>query len=387
MRPRVPGPRPRRGLQLGAATSDTTPPDRRRGARPRSVRRRLVELPEGSASIVPTKGVADVEATEVDLTRPADRGPLRPDVGSLAGGPDEVVVNEALADKGYARRRRPRGRRAPTHRPDHRRHRRSRRTRATTRSRSGPLGSLGARRRRRPNLARRRRPGQLGDGAGAQHRRRDRALARGRPRPAADPPRWPSRSRPRPARRRCVAVDRAGRGDGPARGRPARRPGVRGRRPPTVPQPRPDGRHRRHARAGPPGRPGRRARPGRSRRRRSASSLGIGIGWTLLPIVQRFAGSWFGPFDVPWLHLVGIAGFGLLSAFLAAVVPGAGSRHARTSSRCWPGGAATGARRCDRRSLGLVLLGAGIAGCGVRRERQRTASSASPARRSWPCSA
>ena len=92
---------------------------------------------------------------------------------------------------------------------------------------------------------------------------------------------------------------------------------------------------------------------GSVRRRCSASSLGIGVRLAVvLPIVQRYAGTWFGPFDVPWLHLVGIAAFGLLSAFLAAVGPGAGSPHARTSSPCWPAGGETGARRCARRSSG-----------------------------------
>ena len=36
--------------------------------------------------------------------------------------------------------------------------------------------------------------------------------------------------------------------------------------------------------------------------------LGIGVAWAVLPIVQRYSGTWLGPFDVPWLHLVGIAG-------------------------------------------------------------------------------
>ena len=49
--------------------------------------------------------------------------------------------------------------------------------------------------------------------------------------------------------------------------------------------------------------------------------LGLVVGWALLPVVQHFSDSWLGPFDVNPLHLLGIAGFGLLSAFLAAVVP------------------------------------------------------------------
>ena len=51
------------------------------------------------------------------------------------------------------------------------------------------------------------------------------------------------------------------------------------------------------------------------------SVLGIGAAWLLLPLVQRFSNTWFGPFDVPWPHLLGIAAFGLVSALLAAVVP------------------------------------------------------------------
>lgn len=49
--------------------------------------------------------------------------------------------------------------------------------------------------------------------------------------------------------------------------------------------------------------------------------LGIGLAWVLLPVVQRFSGQYFGPFDVRWLELVGIAAFGFVSAVLAAVVP------------------------------------------------------------------
>ena len=89
--------------------------------------------------------------------------------------------------------------------------------------------------------------------------------------------------------------------------------------------------------------------------------LGIGAGWALLPVAQRFSGTWFGPFQVPWLHLVGIAAFGLLSAFLAAIVPAwIASRQDIV--------AVLAGRRGDRapsmRSplLGLLLLGAGVAG-------------------------
>ncbi len=92
--------------------------------------------------------------------------------------------------------------------------------------------------------------------------------------------------------------------------------------------------------------------------------LGIGAGWALLPVAQRFSGTWFGPFQVPWLHLVGIAAFGLLSAFLAAIVPAwIASRQDIV--------AVLAGRRGDRapsmRSplLGVLLLGAGVAGSAV----------------------
>ena len=48
---------------------------------------------------------------------------------------------------------------------------------------------------------------------------------------------------------------------------------------------------------------------------------GLGVGALAMPVLQHFSGSVFGPYDVPWLVLVGVAGFGLLSAVLAAVVP------------------------------------------------------------------
>lgn len=88
--------------------------------------------------------------------------------------------------------------------------------------------------------------------------------------------------------------------------------------------------------------------------------LGIGTGRLLVPVAQQLSSTWFGPFDVPWLHLVGIAAFGLLSALLAAVVP------AWITSRQDVVAVLSG-RRADRppsvRSpiLGVVLLGAGVA--------------------------
>lgn len=94
------------------------------------------------------------------------------------------------------------------------------------------------------------------------------------------------------------------------------------------------------------------------------ASLGVGLGllvaWLSLPVVQRFTDGFLGPYDVPWLHLAGIAGFGLLSALLAAVVPAwLASRQDVVS--------VLAGRRGDRRPslrsplLGVLLLGAGIA--------------------------
>ncbi|RYB89446.1 ABC transporter permease [Nocardioides glacieisoli] len=88
--------------------------------------------------------------------------------------------------------------------------------------------------------------------------------------------------------------------------------------------------------------------------------LGIVAGWALLPVVQRFQGEWFGPFDLPWPVLAAIAAFGLVSALLASVVP------AWLASRQDVVAVLAG-RRGDRRPrvstpvLGLVLLGVGIA--------------------------
>lgn len=89
--------------------------------------------------------------------------------------------------------------------------------------------------------------------------------------------------------------------------------------------------------------------------------IGIGVGAAAVPIAQLFDKTRFGPFDVPWLLLVLVAGFGFLSAVLAAVVP------AHAASRQDVVAVLAGRRgegRPSRRSpvLGLVLVGAGIAG-------------------------
>ena len=98
------------------------------------------------------------------------------------------------------------------------------------------------------------------------------------------------------------------------------------------------------------------------------TALGIGLARLLLPVLQGMQDTWFGPFQVRWTHLAGIAVFGFLSAFLAAVVPAwiasrqdvvavlAGRRGDRAPSRRSP-------------FVGMVLLGLGVLGAvlGARR--------------------
>lgn len=95
-----------------------------------------------------------------------------------------------------------------------------------------------------------------------------------------------------------------------------------------------------------------------------AAVLGVLLGLlgalALMPLVQRFSATRFGPFDVTWTHLLVVAGFGLFSALLAAVVP------AWLASRQDVVAVLNGRRgdaRASRRSplVGLVLLGAGVA--------------------------
>ena len=95
------------------------------------------------------------------------------------------------------------------------------------------------------------------------------------------------------------------------------------------------------------------------------SLLGLGLGLVaarvLLPAFQGFADARFGPFDVNAGHLLGVGGFGLLSALLAAAVPA--FTAARQDVVAVLGGR-RGDTRASRRSpvLGLALLGGGIAG-------------------------
>jgi putative ABC transport system permease protein len=97
----------------------------------------------------------------------------------------------------------------------------------------------------------------------------------------------------------------------------------------------------------------------------TASVFGVAVGIPaarlLQPLAQRLDGTWFGPFEIPWLHLLGVVGFGLLSAVLAGIVPAWIAAHQDVV-------AVLAGRRGDRAPrrrnpiLGAALL---IAGAGV----------------------
>jgi putative ABC transport system permease protein len=89
--------------------------------------------------------------------------------------------------------------------------------------------------------------------------------------------------------------------------------------------------------------------------------LGIGLARLLLPVLQRMQDTYFGPFQLRWTHLAGIAGLGLLSALLAAVVPAwIASRQDVVAVL----GGRRGDRAASRRSpfVGVVLLVLGVLG-------------------------
>ncbi|KRB76296.1 hypothetical protein ASE01_14950 [Nocardioides sp. Root190] len=90
-------------------------------------------------------------------------------------------------------------------------------------------------------------------------------------------------------------------------------------------------------------------------------ALAVAVGTVAVPVAQRFDSTRFGPFEVPWPLLALVAAFGFLSAVLAAVVP------AFSSSRQDVVAVLAGRRGEGKASvrspiLGLVLLGVGIAG-------------------------
>ena len=88
--------------------------------------------------------------------------------------------------------------------------------------------------------------------------------------------------------------------------------------------------------------------------------LGVLVGLAILPLIQRYSGSWLGPIEIPWLHIVGIVAFGLLSAFLAAMVPAhLASKQDVVAVLAGRRGDSAPSRRTP--ILGVLVLGAGIA--------------------------
>ncbi len=89
------------------------------------------------------------------------------------------------------------------------------------------------------------------------------------------------------------------------------------------------------------------------------TALGIVVARLLIPVLQGMQDTYFGPFQIRWPHVAAIAAFGLLSAFLAAIVPAwiasrqdvvavlAGRRGDRAASRRSP-------------FIGIALLAVGV---------------------------
>lgn len=90
------------------------------------------------------------------------------------------------------------------------------------------------------------------------------------------------------------------------------------------------------------------------------AALGVLAGIAVLPLVQRMSDGWFGPVSVNWLAVAIVACFGLLSAFLAAVVPAwLASRQDVVAVLAGRRGDAPPRARTP--VIGLLLLSAGIA--------------------------
>lgn len=88
--------------------------------------------------------------------------------------------------------------------------------------------------------------------------------------------------------------------------------------------------------------------------------LGVVIGVALVPVVQRFSDTWFGSVDVNWWVVAIVSAFGLLSAFLAAVVPAwLASKQDVVAVLAGRRGDAPPSARTP--IIGVVLLGIGIA--------------------------
>lgn len=87
--------------------------------------------------------------------------------------------------------------------------------------------------------------------------------------------------------------------------------------------------------------------------------LGVAVAAAVLPLLQRVSGTYAGPFEVPVLPLLGVAGFGLVSALLAAVVPAwIASRQNVVAVLAGRRGDAAPSRTSS--AIGTVLLGVGV---------------------------
>ncbi|NHA00928.1 hypothetical protein G5V59_16165 [Nocardioides sp. W3-2-3] len=88
-------------------------------------------------------------------------------------------------------------------------------------------------------------------------------------------------------------------------------------------------------------------------------TLGIAAGALAVPVAQHFDVTRFGPFDVPWLLLVPVVAFGIVSALLAAVVPAlSASRQDVVAVLAGRRGEGLPGRRSPL--VGVVLLGVGV---------------------------
>lgn len=87
---------------------------------------------------------------------------------------------------------------------------------------------------------------------------------------------------------------------------------------------------------------------------------GVALAAGLVPILQGRSDTYFGPFEIPWTIVLGIAGLGLLSALLAAAVPAwIASRQDVVAVLAGRRGDAAASARSP--ILGVIVLGAGVA--------------------------
>jgi putative ABC transport system permease protein len=101
----------------------------------------------------------------------------------------------------------------------------------------------------------------------------------------------------------------------------------------------------------------------------SGAVLGIGLGGGLVPLLQSRADTYFGPFQIRSTHVLGVAAFGLVSAFLAAVVPAwVASRQDVVAVLAGRRGDRAASRRSPVIGLGLTAAGIVMAALGSRQD-------------------